>query len=150
MRKIIFSAVCLSILLADGPAFAQCGLTWRGSGGWGASTEYGRLFNPDTMETVSGRILRIDKMTPGSNMQQGAYLLLETKKGNRIVHLGPVWWVENQDVHLNTKEQVEVTGSRVMVNDKPVIIASEIKRGEDILRLRDERGRAAWNAWRRG
>jgi hypothetical protein len=37
----------------------------------------------------------------------------------------------------------------VTVSGKPAIIAAEVKKGDDLLRLRDEAGLPAWSAWRR-
>jgi hypothetical protein len=44
------------------------------------------------------------------------------------VHLGPSWYLENQDVKIEPKDKVEVKGSRITFGGKPAIIATEIKR----------------------
>lgn len=45
--------------------------------------------------------------------------------------------------------RVEVKGSRVTVEGKPSIIAAELKKGDDVLILRDTGGIPAWSGWRR-
>jgi hypothetical protein len=47
------------------------------------------------------------------------------------------------------KDQVQVKGSRVTFAGKPAIIAAEVKKGDDVLVLRDENGLPAWSAMRR-
>lgn len=46
-------------------------------------------------------------------------------------------------------DKVEVTGSRITFQDKPAIIAAEVKKGDEILKLRDGNGFPAWAGWRR-
>ncbi len=149
MRKMAVLIILLGTVLIPLESLAQCGLTWRGTGGWGVGAQYDRMFDPSKMTTISGKVLRIDKMTPTSDMQQGVYLLMETAKGNRIVHLGPVWYVENQDVTLMPNDRIEVTGSQIMVNNRPIMIASDVTKGDETLVLRDDAGRPAWVAWKR-
>lgn len=42
---------------------------------------------------------------------------------------------------------MEVTGSRVTFDGKPAIIAAEVKKGGETLKLRDEKGRPVWSGW---
>jgi hypothetical protein len=44
---------------------------------------------------------------------------------------------------------VEVTGSRVTFRNKSAIIAAEVKKGDEVLRLRDSNGIPVWAGWRR-
>jgi hypothetical protein len=45
---------------------------------------------------------------------------------------------------------VEIKGSQVTVSGKPAIIAGEVKKGDETLKLRDESGVPVWSGWRRG
>ncbi len=65
------------------------------------------------------------------------------------VHLGPAFYLENQDVKIEPRDKVEVRGSRVMFEGKPAIIAAEVKKGDEVLRLRDDNGFPMWSGWRR-
>jgi hypothetical protein len=49
----------------------------------------------------------------------------------------------------NTHIRVEVKGSRVTFAGNPAIIAAEVKKGDALLKLRDENGIPAWAGWRR-
>jgi len=59
-----------------------------------------------------------------------------------------VWYLENQDIKIKSKDKIEIKGSRITYNGEPVIIAAEIKKGEDILKLRDDDGLPFWNGMR--
>jgi len=65
------------------------------------------------------------------------------------VHLGPDWYITNQDVRIEANDQVEVKGSRITIEGAPALIAAEVKKGADVLTLRDESGLPVWAGWRR-
>jgi hypothetical protein len=129
---------------------APRGFGWRGSGGWAADGAYGRLFDPRTVMTVSGTIASLEEITPIKGMGVGVHLMLKTKTESVDVHLGPRWYLESQDADLKPGDVIEVRGSRILIDKKPAIIAIEIKRGEDVLVLRDADGVPRWAGWRRG
>lgn len=130
-------------------SLAQRGMKWEGSGGWGMGSEYGRMYDPKTVETVSGEVVSVDKITPAKGMSYGVHLTLKTGKETIPVHLGPGWYIEKQDTKIEPKDKVEVKGSRVTYEGKPAIIAAEVKKGDEVLKLRDENGIPVWSGWRR-
>jgi hypothetical protein len=75
--------------------------------------------------------------------------MLKTEDETISVHLGPGWYIENQDVKIQPKDKLEVKGSRVTFEGKPVIIAAEVKKGDEVLKLRDKNGFPLWSGWRR-
>ncbi len=127
----------------------QQGMKWKGSGGWGPKADYGRMYNPQTVETISGEVISIDKITPGKGMSYGIHLTLKTGKETIPVHLGPGWFIENQEMTIEPNDKVVITGSRIDYNGKPAIIAAEVTKDDEILKLRDENGFPAWSGWRR-
>lgn len=151
MKKIGTWSVAIFILgLFLAPeSFAQKGLKWQGSGGWGPGTQYGRLYNPKTAEPISGEVVSVDTITPLKGMSYGVHLMLETDKETISVHLGPAWYVQRQDIKIKPGDKVMITGSRVIFERKPAIIAAEVKKGDEILKLRDENGFPVWSGWRR-
>ena len=122
---------------------------WRGSGGWGAGGAYQRMYNTATVETITGTVETVDRVTPLKGMNYGIHLLVKTEKGDVSVHLGPSWYIERLDTKITTGDAVEVKGSRVTFNGKPAIIAAEMKKGETVLKLRDDNGIPVWAGWRR-
>jgi hypothetical protein len=152
MKRLTVSAVFFfSVLLMAAQSSAQPrgGMMWRGSGGWGPGTPYNRNYDQKSLETVSGEVVAVDLLTPGKGMSTGVHLNLKTDKEIVSVHLGPAWYLENQDVKIEKKDRVEVTGSRITFGGKPAIIASEVRKGDEVLTLRDKAGLPVWSAWRR-
>ena len=128
---------------------AQQGVKWKGGGGWGPGTPYNRLYDPKTVETIGGEVVSIDKILPLKGMSSGVHLAVKTEKETILVHLGPQWYLQNQDVKIEPKDKIEVKGSRINFQGKPAMIAMEIKKGDEVLRLRDENGFPVWSGWRR-
>jgi len=125
-------------------SFAAPWQGWRGSGNWGMGTQYQRMYNPATVETVAGEILTIEKGIPGQGMSDGIHLQLKTAQETIAVHLGPEWFIERLDMKFAIGETIEVKGSRVTYEGKPAIIAAEIKKGDDSLELRNDAGVPVW------
>lgn len=151
MRKLVVIGTVLAFLLLPlGPGALAQGMKWRGSGGWGPGGAYSRLYDPKTVETVTGEVVKVDRIIPMRGMSGGVHLLVKTDKGDVSVHLGPQWYLENQDVKIEPKDRVEIKGSRVTVQGKPALIAAEVKKGDEVLRLRDDAGVPMWAGWRRG
>jgi hypothetical protein len=122
---------------------------WKGGGGWGPAAPYARMYNPQTVETISGEVVSIDKITPMKGMGYGLHAVVKTDKETISVHLGPGWYLENQDVKIEPKDKIEVKGSRITFEGKPALIAAEVKKGDEVLTLRDAQGIPAWSGWRR-
>ena len=91
----------------------------------------------------------VSNRKPIKGMSYGVHMTVKTDKETISVHVGPGWFIENQDIKIVPKDKVEVTGSRITFEGKPAIIAAEVKKGEEILKLRDENGFPAWSGWRR-
>ncbi|MBE7446578.1 MAG: DNA-binding protein [Planctomycetia bacterium] len=151
MRKtgIFIVVIAFFSLIHMSQSFAQQGMQWRGGGGWGMGAPYSRMFDPKTVETISGEVVSVDIITPMKGMCYGVHLMVKTDKETISVHLGPGWYIENQDTKIEPKNKIEVTGSRIIFDGKPAIIAAEIKKGEELLKLRDEKGFPFWSGWRR-
>ena len=140
--------VALSFLVAN-QSLAQSGMKWRGQGGWGMGDRYSKMYDPNTIETINGEVISVDTFTPTEGMSSGVHLMVKTDKGALSVHLGPAWYIENQDVKIAPKDKVEIKGSRITYNGKPAIIAAEVDKGGGILHLRDDNGYPVWSGWRR-
>ncbi len=82
-------------------------------------------------------------------MSSGVHLTVKMDKETISVHLGPAWYVQRQDIKIVPGDKVEITGSRIIFQRQPAIIAAEVKRGDEILKLRDENGFPVWSGWRR-
>ncbi len=151
MKKIMTLIAMVTILSFTLPseALAQRGIGSRGGGGWGPGTSYASMYNPRTVGTFAGEVLSVDQITPMQGMSYGICIVLKTNKETISVHLGPGWYIENQDVTIASKDKVEVKGSRITFEGKPTLIAAEVKKGDQVLTLRDANGLPVWSGWRR-
>ncbi|GFE61899.1 DNA-binding protein [Geobacter sp. AOG2] len=143
---IVMVAVSISAAMT---AFAAPGMGGRGSGGWGMGGSFQRMYNPATVETVSGEVVSVDRMTPMKGMGTGIHLKLKTDKETVSIHLGPAWFIDRLETGIRKGDKIEVKGSQVTVAGKPAIIAAEIKKGDALLKLRDDNGVPIWAGWRR-
>lgn len=126
--------VIVAVLMAY-PSFAREGAESTGS----------RRFNPKTVETVKGEVVRVDKVASPGGKGYGLHLTVKTEKETLSVEVGPGWYVEKQPVRIEAKDILEIRGSRITSRGKPVMIAAEIKKRDQILKLRDENGIPAWS-----
>jgi hypothetical protein len=108
-----------------------------------------RNFDSKTVETIQGKVLSVEK-TPPKGRGYGIHLTLQTEKESISVHLGPDWYIDKQTPHIEANDTITVTGSRVTIDGKPAIIAAQVKKGNEILKLRDENGIPAWRRAGRG
>jgi hypothetical protein len=151
MRSIVANVAVIAItgMILTGPLFARQGLMWKGSGGWGMGSSYNRMYDSKTVETVRGEVVSVETITPVKGMSYGIHLTLKTGTETVSVHLGPAWYIENQDIKIEPKDAVEITGSRITFEGKPAILAAVIKKNDEMLRLRDESGIPVWSGWRK-
>ena len=119
----------------------------RGAGGW-TTGPYARMYDPKTVETVKGEITQVDLVTPMRGMSEGVHVVLKTDKGNLSVHLGPAWYLDHQDTQMAVGDRVEIRGSRITFDGKPALVAAEVHKGAETLRLRDDQGLPMWRGWR--
>jgi hypothetical protein len=132
VAKLIAIAVATVVVMAMSKAVAQ------------------RKYDPKTVETIQGKVLSVEKTAPAKNRGYGVHLMLQTDKETIAVHLGPAWYIDKQTPHIETNDTVTVTGSRVTVDGKPAIVAAQIKKGDDVLKLRDDNGIPVWRGAARG
>ena len=115
MKRImpLISVVTILSLTVATEALAQQGMMPKGEGGWGSGSQYARMYNPQTIETITGEVVSVDKITPIKGMSYGVHIVVKTDKETIPVHLGPGWYIENQDVKIVPKDNIEVKGSRI-------------------------------------
>lgn len=142
------SVITIGILVL-GLVLAGSVLAQRGAGGWGASGRYARMYDPNTVETVTGTVASVDEFTPMRGMSKGIHLTLATGKERLPVHLGPAWYIDRQALKIAANDKVEVTGSRITFDGKPTLLAAQVKKGDQVLKLRNANGTPVWSGWRR-
>ena len=58
----------------------------------------GRRYNTKTVETITGKVLSVDYVTSRHRMSHGVHLQLKTTNEIIPIHLGPSWYLENQEI----------------------------------------------------
>jgi hypothetical protein len=119
-----------------------------------ASAQTGRRGSPmyevKTETTITGTVESIETITgPGGRGRRGlggTHLIVKTKAGTVEVHVGPTAYVTEHKITLAKGDTVEILGSRVTIDDEPVLLARQITKGTDEWTLRDASGRPLWSA----
>jgi hypothetical protein len=104
-----------------------------------------RNYDPKTVETLQGKVVSLEVSSSPLQRDHGIHLLLQVGKANIAVHLGPAAFLRKQSVRMAVNDIITVTGSRVLFDGKLAIIAAEIKKGNEVLKLRDENGIPVWS-----
>jgi len=118
--------------------------------GWSdPQSQYNQVYDPYTVETLSGEITEIGTFVPADGWSAGVHVVLKTAEESIEVHLGPQWYIDNQNFDLSVGDTIEVTGSRVIYEGEEVIIAQQIREGREVLMLRYANGFPYWSGWRR-
>jgi sporulation protein YlmC with PRC-barrel domain len=118
-------------------------------GGWGVDTPYGRLYDPEKEETISGQVIGIETSAPMPGMAPGMQMLVQTDDGQSTrVQVGPVWYLERQDLDMQKNTHVQVTGARAEIDGQPVLMAREVQFDGQVITLRDAQGVPMWSSLR--
>jgi len=103
-----------------------------------------RLYDPATVQTVRGTIAEVEYAPSMRSETLGFHVILEAGSERLVVHLAPSWFIEEQSVEFEPGNAMEVTGSRLTLTGRPVILAREVSVAGKSLTLRDEAGTPVW------
>ena len=104
-------------------------------------------FDARKLTSIEGTVVRVHQVPSTKVLLTTLNALVRTSEGEVNVELGPAWFLDNQELHLAVQDKITVSGSRVKPNGVDTMIATEVRRGNDVLRLRREDGTPAWVAW---
>lgn len=126
----------VSIVLAGlaSAVYAQGGMR-RGGGN----------YNPATETTVIGTVDSVNNLPSPARGGGGLHLVLTAPAGAIEVHVGPASFVSSNNVTFTKGDALTVIGSKVTMAGKEVVIAREIKKGDQVLTLRDAKGFPRWS-----
>jgi len=141
MRKLqiaAFITIAIFVLASALPSPAQAG-----KGAYGM-----RNYDPGTEVTVKGSVEEVTQQA-GQRGWSGTHLTLKGDNETFDVHVGPSWFVSQNQFSFAKGDQIEVTGSKVKLGAGNAILAREIKKGDKTLVLRNAQGIPQWSG-RRG
>jgi hypothetical protein len=122
---------------------APLAATAQTPGGGRGPSRRGPMFDATTVKTVQGEIVEVQRLE--RRRGDGVHLVLDTGAEKLDVHLGPAFYVDAREPKLAKGDRVEVKGSRVTMGGAPALIAQEVRRGEQVLALRDAYGKPLWS-----
>ena len=140
--------ICLCLVLS-GPAWAQPG-GGQGLGpgeGMGGGLRTGRgmgamRYNPQTVTTIKGTVESL--AAPQTRRMRHESLVVKTDQGSITVHLGPAWYMSQNQMIFNPGDAVEVTGSQMQAAGGAILVAKEVTVKGKTLELRDDQGLPLW------
>jgi len=111
-----------------------------------------KIFDSKTIKTISGQVIKVGQVPePGLGMEMRLTVFIDKKEVLPVL-LGPAFYIIGSEEADPFKigDQVTVSGSEVTVNGEPLMIAMTVKRGNQVLRLRDKDGNPEWIGWKKG
>jgi hypothetical protein len=138
-RHQLFMGIIILCLVLPGASWGQPSPV-EGKGGGP-----GNLYNPKSVVTVAGTVVSMTSAPVKTGLPHLVYLTLQTGEGKITIFLGPSLYVDNLPVQIKILDRIQVTGSKIMWEGSPVILAAEVKRGDEVLKLRDSNGVPVWS-----
>jgi hypothetical protein len=136
-----FSVALATALLLTTSAFAE--------DGWEKGSPYNKKFDESTVQTITGKVIKVDRdLHPLTEMAPGFAAVIRTKKGEEIqVQVGPIWFTSfyKQKWDIKPGDTVTITGSRVKIDNKDVIMASHGEKGKLKMTVRGKHGVPIWD-----
>ena len=115
---------------------------------WGAGGQYTKSFNPSTVKTIKGTVQSVGTFMPEgatAGVPGGLRLRVKTSDGNLMtVYAGPRSYAEQKNFFVAPGDEISITGSESKIGSRSVIVASELKKGDQTLQLRDQSGKPLW------
>ncbi len=137
--------VCLLVIICSATCIAQ-----KENDGWEDGSKFNSLFNTKTIDTVFGEIVSLDSVKPSNGMSYGIQLIVKTKTDTLTAILCPTWFTKCLNICLKVNDKIEIEGSRVTFNNKPIMIAARIICNGIILKMRNDKGHPIWDYLRPG
>lgn len=122
-------------------------LLFIGSIGYSLAQGMPHRYDQKTETTITGTVQDVSHPR-GPNGMVGTHLELKTDAAAIEVHVGPEAFVTKQGFSFEKGDVITVTGSKQVIQNKEVLIAKEVKKGDKTLTLRNPDGTPKWS--RRG
>jgi hypothetical protein len=105
-----------------------------------------KLYNPEAVETLTGSVAAVNRhVSKRAGKPDRVAMVLQTNQGAVKVHLGPADYLDQQALKLAVGDRVEVKGVKLSRLKAPTFIAGEVRKGDQVLKLRDDAtGRPLW------
>lgn len=128
-------AMFVAIAVSTSALYAQMGMGRRSRA---------PVYNPSTETTVKGTVEEV-RTVSGRRGWAGAHLTLKSDDKTMDVHVGPSWFLSQNNFTFAKGDEVEVIGSKVTYQKADALVAREIKKGGKTLTLRNADGYPVWS-----
>lgn len=113
----------------------------------------GPMYDPATEATFTGIVEKVEPAVGrgragggrGHRGLGGTHLTLQTDAGPLEIHLGPSAFLVERGIDIVAGDALQLTGARMSLDDESFVVAREIKKEDQVWRLRDESGRPLWS-----
>ncbi|MBC8182624.1 hypothetical protein H8E88_16110 [candidate division KSB1 bacterium] len=109
-----------------------------------------RLYDTKTVETVTGKITKIEKAQTGYGRFSGTLLTIKDKKQELKIYFAPDWYLVQEKLEFKKGESLTVTGSRINFQNEPLLITKDATYNKKKLVIRNENGVPVWAGKRMG
>lgn len=117
--------------------------------GWGSGSDYNQHFNPKSVQTVRGKVVKLaHNVSPLRGMQPGFAATIQTENGQTVeAQIGPKWFTNFYHQEWNSKvgDNVSVTGSLVQLNGQNVLMVTQGQNGNHKMVIRSRDGQPVWD-----
>jgi hypothetical protein len=141
MKKLSLMAGILGAL-----AFLMVPPSWAQPQAPPAAPKASKLYNPQAVEILAGKVAALNRRaSKQAGKPERVTMVLQTDHGAVKVHLGPAAYLDQQALKLAVGDQVEIKGVKVNRPKVTILIAGEVRKGDQVLKLRDDAtGRPLW------
>lgn len=135
----VFILIVIFILL-----FVPSVLAQKPAGEPGANKVSSPKYDFATETTLKGTVEEV-RLIPGPN--EGTHVMLKTASETVLVHIAPPEFLKEFEFPVNKGDQLQVTGSKLMIDGQEEVLAKEITKENNSFTLRDKKGVPVWTAW---
>jgi sporulation protein YlmC with PRC-barrel domain len=112
---------------------------------WSRGSDYNKHFDANQITTIKGTVQSVGTFSPAKGVTEGLRLRVKTTEGKTVtVYAGPASYAQQQNFAFKPGDQITVTGSNSKIGWRSIIMASEIQKDGNTLRLRTKTGEPLW------
>jgi len=102
-------------------------------------------YDPSMEATFTGTVDKVVEKQSTGGGGLATHLILKLENGNAIeVHVAPTKFLKTYDLIFQQGDKLDVIGSRVTFEGAEIILAREVRRGQDTYVFRDKDGKPVW------
>jgi hypothetical protein len=100
--------------------------------------------------TISGTVEKVeDRVQARQGRRLGGTHIFVGNGATYEIHIGPTSFLSEKNKSFSEDDEVQVRGSKVEWDGSTVLLAREVKRGKEVMTLRNEQGIPLWSGGRR-